>query len=371
LDDLKKMTNFVMTYDVIMMNTLKMHIKSNGIKLSDIAMHTGIDQSLISRIVSGQRIPTNEQLERIASYTGLDFHQLLKESLGRKVYELLRLYPEVALDAMMVAEERIAYLRSDKKFIPIEIDSSLRDKLTKIDLLHNQWQKRRPISGITLKKMEEYFHTSYTYESNRIEGNTLTLQETHLVINEGITIGGKSISEHFEAINHKEAIEMIYALAKDAIPLSNYRLKQIHQLILKGIDNQNAGRYRQVAVRISGSEHVPPEPFELEMLMEDYFEFYNQNRHQLHPVLLAAEMHERLVTIHPFVDGNGRTSRLVMNLILLQNGYTIANLKGSLEHRLRYYKALEAVQLNHDKTDFYDLIADHVLQSLEEHLALA
>jgi Fic family protein len=364
------MTNFVMTTKVITMNTLKMHIKLNGIKLSEIAAHTGIDQSLISRIVSGERIPTNAQLERIASCTGLDFHQLLKESLGRKVYELLRPYPEVALEAMMVAEERIAYLRSENKFIPIEIDAALRDKLNKIDALHGEWQQKRPLSGISLKKMEEYFYTAYTYESNRIEGNTLTLQETHLVINEGITIGGKSLSEHFEAINHKEAIEMIYALAKDSIPFSNYRLKQIHQLILKGIDNHNAGKYRQVAVRISGSEHIPPESFELDMLMDDYFEFYEQNRHKMHPVLLAAEMHERLVTIHPFVDGNGRTSRLVMNLILLQNGYTIANLKGNLENRLRYYRALENVQLHHDKTDFYHLIADHVMQSLQEHLAL-
>jgi Fic family protein len=105
--------------------------------------------------------------------------------------------------------------------------------------------------------------------------------------------------------------------------------------------------------------------------MEDYFIYYEQNRTRLHPVLLAAEMHERLVTIHPFIDGNGRTSRLVMNFILLQNGYTIANLKGNLENRLAYYAALQKVQLNHDSTDFYTLIIDHALASLKEHLMLA
>jgi len=121
---------------------------------------------------------------------------------------------------------------------------------------------------------------------------------------------------------------------------------------------------------ISGSEHVPPQPFLLEKLMEEYFTHYERQKRILHPVLLAAEMHERLVSIHPFIDGNGRTSRLLMNFILLKNGYTIANLKGDYESRMAYYNALENVQVNNNPESFYNLILDKVEESLKEHLAM-
>jgi Fic family protein len=349
---------------------LKRHIDLKGIRVNEIALHLGVTQSYVSRLLSGERIPSIEHLKLISDFVGVDYSELLKEHLGNQIYKLVKNYPEVANEAMILAEERVNYLRSSQKMIPIEVDESIHKKLATIDELCAKWKTAHPINALQLQKLREYFHTSYTFESNRIEGNTLTLQETHMVINEGITIGGKTMSEHLEAINHKEAIEFIYTMTEADVPLTSHRLKQIHQLILKGVDSKNAGRYRQVNVRISGSQHLPPDHFELDSLMEDYFNFYEQQRYQMHPVLLATEMHERLVTIHPFVDGNGRTARLIMNLILLQNGYTIANLKGSLDDRLRYYKALEAVQLNHEKNDFYDLISDHVLLSLEEHLAL-
>lgn len=138
-----------------------------------------------------------------------------------------------------------------------------------------------------------------------------------------------------------------------------------------GIDTKNAGTYRKVEVRISGSKHIPPNALQVAALMEGYFEFYELNKRTLHPVILAAEMHERLVSIHPFIDGNGRTARLVMNLILLQNGYTLVNIKGNLKNRLKYYQALEQVQLNHQHTEFYKLILNSAEKSLLQHLALA
>jgi len=253
----------------------------------------------------------------------------------------------------------------------ISLSKQLISRLKQLDELGLKWKRIKPLNELQLRKMEEYFFTSYTYESNRIEGNTLTLQETHLVINEGITIGGKSMREHLELVNHKEAIELILDLVQNKIPFNAFRLKQIHQLILKGVDDRNAGVYRNLPVRISGSSHVPPEPYLIEKMMEDYFIFYETQKDILHPVILAAEMHERLVTIHPFIDGNGRTSRLVMNLILLKNGFTIANLKGSYDDRMRYYKALEQVQVNHESNSFYELIAENVEASLKEHLHLA
>ncbi|MBL7720233.1 MAG: Fic family protein [Flavipsychrobacter sp.] len=219
-------------------------------------------------------------------------------------------------------------------------------------------------------KIQEALAIEYTYESNRIEGNTLTLQETQLVIEKGLTISGKPLREHLEAINHKEAIDYIKELADSKSRLAEYDLKQIHAIVLKSIDKQNAGCYRNVPVMISGSTYVPPQPYLLSKLMEDYFIFYNENVDVIHPVVLAAEMHERLVTIHPFIDGNGRTSRLIMNLILLQHGYPIANIKGDAESRKRYYSSLEKAQMQNDKSDFIQLIAEVARESLEKYLSI-
>lgn len=219
-------------------------------------------------------------------------------------------------------------------------------------------------------RIQEALAIEYTYESNRIEGNTLTLQETQLVIEKGLTISGKPLREHLEAINHKEAIDYIKELAQSKSALTEYDLKQIHAIVLKSIDKENAGAYRNVPVMISGSSYMPPQPYLLSKLMEDYFIFYNENKDTLHPVVLAAEMHERLVTIHPFIDGNGRTARLVMNLILLQHGYPIANIKGDAESRKRYYASLEKAQTQNDKSDFIHLIAEVVKESLEKYLSI-
>lgn len=210
----------------------------------------------------------------------------------------------------------------------------------------------------------------YTFESNRIEGNTLTLRETGLVIDKGLTVGGKSMREHLEAINHYEAVVLLRELVQAKTALSESLVKQLHGLILRGIDRENAGRYRGLPVLIAGSRHTPPQPWQVPQLMEECFRFYEGQCAQLHPVQLAAEMHERIVTIHPFIDGNGRTSRLVMNLILLQNGYPIATIPGDTENRLAYYAALEAVNLEGKKEPFVLLIGGMVLSAANRLLAL-
>lgn len=215
------------------------------------------------------------------------------------------------------------------------------------------------------EKVAKAFDIEYTYESNKIEGNTLTLQETALVIEKGLTIGGKSLNEHLEAVNHSHAIDFIKEIANDSEPITEHNLLQIHSLILQGIDNANAGKYRNVQVLISGAKHVPPQPYLVAKQMEDLFFWYNENKNVLHPVELSAEMHERLVTIHPFIDGNGRTSRLLMNLILLQNGFPIAILKGDAENRLKYYSALESAQTENDKKPFLNLITENVRETME------
>lgn len=234
-----------------------------------------------------------------------------------------------------------------------------------LDQLKNELNALRHPQG---DKVARAFDIEYTYESNKIEGNTLTLQETALVIDKGLTIGGKTLNEHLEAINHAYAIGYIKELAREKDTITERDILQIHALILQGIDRENAGGYRKLQVMISGAKHIPPQPFLLQKEMEDLINWYNENKNRLHPVELSAEMHERLVSIHPFIDGNGRTSRLLMNLILLQNGYPIAILKGDTENRLKYYETLEIAQIDKDKQAFKNLIYENVKDTMERIL---
>ena len=199
--------------------------------------------------------------------------------------------------------------------------------LKEVDVQKEQLSALRPLPEEALKKIQDALDIEYTYESNRIEGNTLTLQETALVVNEGVTISGKSMREHLEAINHAEAISYIKDIAKQDIEISERTIKEIHALILHGIDRENAGRYRTVPVMISGSTHMPPQPYLIEKQMEDFIlRFKQMEAEKVHPVLIAAYLHDELVRIHPFIDGNGRTSRLLMNLYLLRHGYVFFSL---------------------------------------------
>ena len=237
--------------------------------------------------------------------------------------------------------------------------------LTDLDHLKQQLDAVRHLDNFRIRQALEL---EYTYESNRIEGNTLTLRETDLVINEGLTIGGKPLRDHLEAINHRDAVDYVRDIVQERVDFSERVLLDLHGLILRGIDRDNAGRYRRVPVLIQGSRHVPPQPYLVPVQMEGLFRWYETEVGGLHPVVLAAELHERIVTIHPFIDGNGRTARLVMNLMLLRHGYPLAILKGDADSRLTYYNALEAAQTTSNKSDFIQLMALTVRATLERLL---
>ena len=245
------------------------------------------------------------------------------------------------------------------------MNSKLVDLLREVDSLKVRLSSLRLLPVEALKKIQDALDIEYTYESNRIEGNTLTLQETALVVNEGITIFGKSMREHLEAINHAEAIDYIKEVAKQDIGISQRTIKEIHALVLHGIDRENAGSYRTVPVMISGSTHVPPQPYLLEKLMEDFMlAFQRMEKENVHPVIIAAYLHDELVRIHPF------TSRLLMNLYLLQKGYTIVTLKSDNDMKLRYYKALESSHTEQQHDDFYLLVAEAEKASLERYISI-
>lgn len=340
-----------------------------GLSLRALSEYSGIDIGLLSKYENNQRMPSAAQLEALSTALNIPLAQLKKSWNAERVYQLLA--DEEDFNFILQEAKTLYHTsRHEQEQEQLQAHPSLSELLLEVTSLQQQWQLKRPLSGTQLLKMQEYFRGAYTYESNRIEGNSLTFSETHLVINEGITIAGKSMREHLEAINHAEAVVVLEELVQQQTAFSRHVLFQLHGLILRQIDRDNAGRYRRVPVRISGSNHLPPQPWQLDSLMDNYFEQYEQLRTQLHPVLLAAEMHEQLVSIHPFIDGNGRTSRLVMNLILLQNGYTIANIKGDLEHRMAYYQALEAVRTEGSKLPFYRLVLEASIASLREHLAM-
>lgn len=241
--------------------------------------------------------------------------------------------------------------------------------IQQIDELKTRLAPLRPLPQEALAKIEQALDIEYTYESNRIEGNTLTLQETALVVEEGLTIGGKSMREHLEAINHQEAIAFIKDIARGEEAISERIILQIHALILRGIDRENAGRYRTVPVLISGSRHMPPQPYLIEKQMGDFMlRFREMEASGTHPVDIAAYLHDELVRIHPFIDGNGRTSRLLMNLYLLRHGYVMILLKGDTESKLRYYKALETSHVDKKATPFRLLVEEAELAALKRYI---
>lgn len=333
------------------------------LKVREIAQNLGVDQALISKFESGSRVPTRDQVIKLASILDLSQDELIKLWLKERIISEIR-YEPLAIDAVQMVHDVLVEYGREK---PLEFSNDLNFLLAEIDELKSQLEKLRKYDSYRIAQALEL---EYTFESNRIEGNTLTLKETDFVVNEGLTISGKSMREHLEAVNHQEAIGYIKDLVGRKILLNERELLTIHNLILRGIQPEYAGRYRNVQVMIKGSAHVPPQPFLVPKEMEDYFLWFEENRNKLHPVLLAAEMHERLVTIHPFIDGNGRTSRLVMNLILLKNGYVIANIKGDNTSRMAYYEALEKVQVTHSKESFLLLVAQVEKECLQRYLSI-
>lgn len=209
----------------------------------------------------------------------------------------------------------------------------LRDKKTRLD-------DRRPLPAAAIRRLEDQLAVEWTYNSNAIEGNTLTLRETQLILEQGITIGGKSLREHFEVVNHREAIALVESLAEKREPITPSGVRQLHALVMARIDDDNAGQYRQLPVRITGATHEPPPAWEVPARMTDWVDWLTEQENITELVELAAVAHHRLVAIHPFLDGNGRTSRLVMNLILRRADYPPAIIARA--NRTQYYRALAA-----------------------------
>ena len=236
------------------------------------------------------------------------------------------------------------------------------DILKSIRLKKGLLDKYRPFSNDVINNLHEWFKIELTYSSNAIEGNTLSRLETAVVIQKGITVGGKLLREHLEATNHAEAFNFILSLVNRNNVTENHIL-EIHKLVLQSIDNEAAGRYRNIRVRIAGSEVTFPNYIKVATLMN---KFINDLQNEGDPIEKALFAHYEFVTIHPFTDGNGRTARLLMNLILMQNGYPPAIIKP--KDRLKYLKSLEQAQLGGSKDSYRQLIISCIDKSLNIYI---
>jgi len=238
--------------------------------------------------------------------------------------------------------------------------------LKEVDKLQKEINKFHPLSHHALRQLKEYYRVGLTYSSNALEGNSLTETETKIVLEEGITIGGKPLKDHLEALGHSEAYDCLFRLSKNKV-ITEEDILELHKLFYYRIDKENAGVYRKVPVIIAGVDFKFPPPSKIRPLMEEFVAEIPSLRKRVHPVEYSALIHLRFVSIHPFIDGNGRTARLLMNLALLQTGYVITVIPPIL--RREYLDSLKASNKG-DNTPFINLITGMVYESQKDYLRI-
>lgn len=247
-----------------------------------------------------------------------------------------------------------------KKLSPSEYTASFQQ----IDNLKAQLSKYRPLTTGEVKRLQEEFLIEFTYNSNAIEGNTLTLQETAMVL-EGITIDQKPLREHLEVIGHRDAFVYIQELAKKKKSFSEKEILSIHSLVLMDRP-EDKGVYRKIPVRIMGAFHIPPAPYQVLELMTNLLKETKESK--LHPIEEAALFHLKFEGIHPFIDGNGRTGRLLMNLMLMRKGYPAIDIK--FTDRKKYYESFDLYYRDHSSKGMVELISNYVEEGIKRYLQI-
>lgn len=236
--------------------------------------------------------------------------------------------------------------------------------LSQIDRKKQELDKCRPLTEGEVERLNEEFVVEYTYNSNAIEGNTLTLRETDLVLR-GLTVDRKPLKDHMEAVGHKEAFDYVSQLVKDKVPLSESVIKQIHFLVLAD-KRDDRGVYRRVPVRILGAKHEPVKPYLIEPKMEQLLRDFAESNE--HIITKLARFHIEFEGVHPFIDGNGRTGRLLVNLELMKAGYPPIDIKFS--DRIAYYNAFDEYCVNHNPSAMESLFAGYVNERLDVYLKM-
>ncbi len=239
------------------------------------------------------------------------------------------------------------------------------DILRLLDLYKATIDERRPFQGEMLRQLKDYYRIGLTWSSNALEGNTLTESETKVLIEDGLTIGGKPLIYTYEAIGHAKAYDFMFTLINNKI-IREIDILTMHKMFYESIENEYAGKYREIDVFISGSKYPVAEPGRIKREMDELFQWIKTERDKLHPVVFAAQLHKRFVFVHPFKDGNGRIARLIMNTVLIQDGYLLAIIPPVL--RIEYIQLLE--KAHRDDKPFEEFIAERVLESQKEVMRL-
>ena len=245
--------------------------------------------------------------------------------------------------------------------------NDIQDKLTQCEINQQELWSYRPLSLETLQSLKEYYRVGTTFTSNALEGNSLTESETKVIIEDGLTIEGKPLRDVYEAVGHAKAYDYMYELSHNE-PLTEEVICNLHKLFYQQMDSERAGQYRKVPVFISGSQYSVSPVAEIGKRMKQLVQWYNNNENKLHPVVLAAELHKRFVFIHPFIDGNGRTGRLLVNLELMKAGYPPIDIK--FTDRKAYYDAFDAYYVKGNLAPMEKLFAGYVNARLDQYLSM-
>jgi Fic family protein/DNA-binding XRE family transcriptional regulator len=326
-----------------MKSILKNAREQKNLKTREVAQILGIDQALISKFESGTRKPTKEQISKLAALLEIDFETIMIAWLKEKIlYEIGD--NEFALKALLLVEQEI---QNRNKKLSSEAFSSVKSILDQIDELKNQILS---FQHFDLHRISKILELEFISEINQLSGSSLTLKETKEVINEGLTIAGKSMQEHLQAVNLHDAIGYIKDLNLKKLPVSEKDFLAIHSTVLRGIKSENAGKYIDDPTIIK----------EMNLL----FNWLETNKTKVHPLLLATEAHLKIMSVHPFEQGNVQIANLLMNWILLKNGYVYATIKGNEKETNEYLSVIEANQNKNDKSLFINFI----LQKEQENL---
>jgi Fic family protein/DNA-binding XRE family transcriptional regulator len=332
-----------------MKDLLKNAREQKGLKTREVAQLLGIDQALISKFESGTRKPTRDQISKLVKLLEIDYETIMTQWLKEKIlYEIGD--EEFALKALILAEQEI---QNNKKKTNSSITSSVQALLDQIEILKSKIQS---LNHFELRQISKTLELEFIFKSIYLNGNSLTLEETKSVINDGLTIAGKSMQNHLEAINFQETIAYIKALSQKKTNLNEKDFLAIHNLIFRGIESENSGKYKDGTLVTR----------EMNLL----FNWYETHKNNDHPIILASEIYLKILEINPFEQGNLQMANLVLNWILLQNNFIYASIDGDENSREEYFSILEEIQLKKDKSIFINYILRIEKENLNRALEL-
>lgn len=338
--------------------------KNNTLTLQGLSALTGIDQALLSKYETEKRLPSEKHIQLLSIGMNISINELKKAHLADKIFDLIA-YQSEPLDILNMVSIEVKKLEP-KRFLTEENPSeSVQRKLKQIIPLFNRWSRLQPLSKNQINAVHTIIDSQFTYESNRMVGNNLTYKETLLIIEQNKTITGKTFNEHLAVINHQQCVGWIRKAAIKGESFSKKLMTEIHIMISKSMNYENVGLYR---TQNYNAQTIAPPAFLVEKLMEDFFENFEFEKQQLHPIVLATHVFERIKSICPFANGNDQVALLMMNFILLKYGYPITILPSDIQSNLALENAFERSKIDNTNEELVLLVIQHVKASLKQHI---